>query len=104
MFAVAVMLGCLFLYVGGGALLVETGRVTLPYPFLTLSSDPVLVFMISGVGLFSSVASVVVLVYAGTVVTPVKETLVLTVLSGVGAGSGFAAWYWSFRQFLRIVC
>ena len=96
--ALASLLG----YVCSGALLVGTDVLAFPYPFLGIGHDPVLHFLVAGTGLFIAI-TMVGFVFSVLLAEDSEEDVVVVVLASVAIGLGTAAFYHSFKIFIRLV-
>lgn len=91
------------LYIVGGWLLLQADVLQLPYPFLVISRDPVLLFFVAAMGSFITVAMLGLLPLVLLGQGPQEDILVVVLLSSIAIGFGVVSAYFAISLLVKIV-
>lgn len=91
------------LYSVGGFLLLQNDMLRLSYPFLAVSQDPVLLFLVSAGGLFITVAMVGLIFYVQLNPGPEQDVFIVVILGSIAVGMGVSAFYYSLMILVKLV-
>lgn len=98
----ATVLG-MVVYLVGGYLSIRFGLVEPAYPFLSVSADPILLFLVSAGGLFITIAMLGLISFVMLRPGPEEDVLLIVLLGFVGVGFGVSAFYYALEVLVGLI-